>query len=214
MYIGGLMKYWIGILFVMVFMSSVKAEEMETVQSKQYFTFANWNFSADLQQNENKLLMIHVWAVWCSPCIEEIPDLLELAQNLQKELTVIIVESSEGDQEHILNRILMKYGKPPSSNVAFVEASNEILDEVLGLHYVPISYLFDRNQGFILKAKGVQSWSGTKSSFVPNWWPFGETWEDFLVECYFESENCSEEQKEGKQFNEAVSLRSAFFQSY
>ena len=208
------MKHWICILFVIGVIETLRAEEMETVQSNQYFTFKSFEVlksSSALEQNRDKLVIIHVWASWCLPCIEELPDLLELAQTLQKELAVIIValESRKEDQEYFLNRIFMEY-REPSSNVMFVEEGSEI-DALLDVPGVPVSYLFDRNRKFILTALGRQYWSGTRSIFVPNWWPFSETWEEFLVECYFDYENCSNGQRTGKRFEGSFPFQPSIF---
>ena len=203
------MKHWVWLLFIMIVL---KAEGLEDFPSKpEYFTltrFKDRNFSETLKQNKDKLIMIHVWGSWCGPCVKELPDLLRLAQILQKELVVFIVayQTSKEDQKDFLNRIFTEYGEP-SSNVIFVEDSTW---DMWDIHYIPVSYLFDWNNNFILEAAGRKSWLGTKGNFVPNWWPFAETWEEFLVECYVESENCP--RRKSRMIRDLSSLNPLFSQ--
>ena len=184
--------YWV--LFVMVAAPVLKAGEMESLDPAQYTAAENFEspqLSSSSEQDKEKLVMVHFWATWCPPCIAELPDLLELAQIMQEELAVVIiaVSSSREKQEYYLDKIFMEHGEP-SGNVTFMEESNSTVDRLFRTQGVPVSYLFDREGRFFLKAVGRQHWLGTKGSFVPNWWPFGETWKEFLSECWLESEDC------------------------
>jgi thiol-disulfide isomerase/thioredoxin len=59
-------------------------------------------FAAVLESNRGQVLLINLWATWCAPCLEEIPDLLELEATLGPQgmqLIGISVDSPDaGDQ--------------------------------------------------------------------------------------------------------------------
>ena len=59
------------------------------------------NLSGDtlpLSQFSDKLLVIDFWATWCSPCIELIPEVHELAQEYENRNVEFITVSVDGDQ--------------------------------------------------------------------------------------------------------------------
>ena len=40
---------------------------------------------------KKKIILINFWATWCSPCIKEIPDLIELKKKFEKDIELIFV---------------------------------------------------------------------------------------------------------------------------
>lgn len=43
-----------------------------------------------LSQYKNKIVVVNFWATWCSPCKEEMPELIELQQALQARNVVVV----------------------------------------------------------------------------------------------------------------------------
>ncbi len=54
----------------------------------------------DLQQSE-KLLFINYWAVWCAPCIVEMPELAQFASDFANEVRVLGVNFDGVDPEQL-----------------------------------------------------------------------------------------------------------------
>ncbi len=50
--------------------------------------------SRDLAKAPGKLLIVHFWATWCPPCVEELPGLLEYAQSVKGDPAVEILAVS------------------------------------------------------------------------------------------------------------------------
>jgi thiol-disulfide isomerase/thioredoxin len=50
--------------------------------------------SRDLGKAPGKLLIVHFWATWCPPCVEELPGLLEYAQSVKGDPAVEILAVS------------------------------------------------------------------------------------------------------------------------
>lgn len=48
----------------------------------------------DLAKAPGKLLIVHFWATWCPPCVEELPGLLEYAQSVKGDPAVEILAVS------------------------------------------------------------------------------------------------------------------------
>jgi len=51
-----------------------------------------------VNQNENRALVINVWATWCLPCREEFPDLVKLAEDYDKKIRVVGISVDEADE--------------------------------------------------------------------------------------------------------------------
>jgi thiol-disulfide isomerase/thioredoxin len=71
-----------------------------------------------LQKNRGQLVLLNFWATWCVPCVEELPDLVRVANENAGRLTVIAVSIDE--EEDIASKVipfLQKYGAPFSSYI-------------------------------------------------------------------------------------------------
>lgn len=51
-----------------------------------------------LSEQRGKVVLINIWASWCSPCVAEMPDIDQLARDYAGELTVIGVNCGEDAQ--------------------------------------------------------------------------------------------------------------------
>lgn len=54
-------------------------------------------FKEVLQKNKGKILYVDFWATWCSPCIEELPDLLRLSESYRPEGLEVLSISVDSD---------------------------------------------------------------------------------------------------------------------
>jgi cytochrome c biogenesis protein CcmG, thiol:disulfide interchange protein DsbE len=101
-----------------------------------------------------KLLLVNFWATWCPPCVDEIPGLNELAQQLGPKGLVIVAISQDKD-ENLYNQFLAKNPlifptvRDPSENIQLS----------YGTIQIPESYLIDRNGRVIEKFISSQPWA-------------------------------------------------------
>ena len=51
-----------------------------------------------LSEQRGKVVLINIWASWCGPCVSEMPDIDQLAQDYADELVVIGVNCGEDEQ--------------------------------------------------------------------------------------------------------------------
>ena len=100
-----------------------------------------------------KLLLLNFWATWCDTCVEEIPDLNQMARDLAPKGLVVLGVSVDKD-EQIYRSFLTR------SPLAYQTARDP--EEKINLKYgtiqYPESYLIDRNGKVIEKFISSQPW--------------------------------------------------------
>ena len=104
---------------------------------------------------EHKLTMINVWATFCSPCIEEMPGIGEIAAEYKdKDFAVIGIPIDAVNSDLSVNQELVKTAKSIISQTGadylHLIANKELFQQKLGeVQYVPTTYFVD-SQGNVL----------------------------------------------------------------
>ena len=112
-----------------------------------------------LSDFRGKTVILNFWASWCTPCVIEFPQMLELASNNQKN-TIFIFLSLDSNERDIV-RFLKKYIKAPiSGNVMVALDQDKLISQKLYQTYkIPETYLIDPNQQIKEKIIGAVDWS-------------------------------------------------------
>ena len=56
----------------------------------------------DLAKYRGKLLILNVWGTWCTPCIREIPQLIDLQKQLKgSNIEIVVLQSTKALQEFL-----------------------------------------------------------------------------------------------------------------
>lgn len=105
------------------------------------------NINQLISTRNGKVLLVNVWATWCIPCKEEIPDLNEVHQKYSAEVDVvgISIDFPEEMEKRILpflDQNIVEY-KVVVSNF---KKDNELID-LLNLKWggaLPASFIFDK----------------------------------------------------------------------
>lgn len=114
--------------------------------------------------------LLHFWASWCPPCIDEFPAIVEYAKRWESQglrVFAVSLDSNWEDADRILS------GLPfPSSWVNVLDSSHQSA-EVFGSFQYPESYWIDRQGKVVQKWVGIQAWNSNAMK---------EATERFLVE--------------------------------
>tara|TARA_B110000438_G_C15808020_1_gene648339 strand:+ start:2112 stop:2591 length:480 start_codon:yes stop_codon:yes gene_type:complete len=103
----------------------------------------------------DKAVILNIWALWCVPCVEEFPMIVELGKQ-NNELEVIFVSADFEEQYEDVKIFLNKQGVKPFSYIkkekdeAFIEGINSKWSGSL-----PFTVVFSKKSGSI-----VDSWEG------------------------------------------------------
>jgi len=100
------------------------------------------------QSLENKLV-IHFWASWCDPCVNEIPELIEYINRNKKliennQLSVVLV-SLDYDQES-LNKFLISFPGLRSSLILKIWDQEGALQKAFDVDRLPSSFFINPDQ--------------------------------------------------------------------
>ncbi len=112
-----------------------------------------------LSDFRGKIVMVHFWATWCPPCVEEIPTLDRLYHNLaDKDFVLLAVSVDEGGAGAVSsflqrNRLTLPVLLDPSHSVS----------SLYGTFKFPETYLVDRNGKVRYKVIGPQDWTAPES---------------------------------------------------
>lgn len=128
-----------------------KIEQMK--KGRFHFEFDDLSGNAlSLESYKGRVVLVNIWAVWCAPCIEEIPSLLQLAQKFSEELVIVAVsEEPPGAVKNFFSR----FPKPPPN---FVLSFSSHIREVFFPQALPESYLLDKQGRLSLKILGPRNW--------------------------------------------------------
>lgn len=104
-----------------------------------------------------KAVLINVWALWCEPCVEEFPMIVELSKNI-KDLEVIFVSADFEDDLQNVVKFLNSHDIGPVSY--FKKQKDEEFIQNLSTNWsgsLPFTMVFSKATGKI-----IESWEGKK----------------------------------------------------
>ena len=106
----------------------------------------------------NKVVLLNVWSLWCVPCVEEFPMIVDLAQEIE-ELEVIFISADFEDQ---FNEVRSFLDRNDVKEVSYIKQEK---DEafIAGIHpnwtvSLPFTILYAKESGKI-----VDLWEGKES---------------------------------------------------
>ncbi len=110
--------------------------------------------SVSLSDFNGKVVMVHFWATWCPPCVEELPTLATLNESMAgKDFEMLAVSVDEGGADAVTS-----FMHRNNLNIPVLLDSDRATASRYGTYKFPETYILDR-QGIVrYKAIGSRDW--------------------------------------------------------
>jgi peroxiredoxin len=110
--------------------------------------------AVDLSSSRGKVVMVHFWATWCPPCVEELPTLERLyTEYAGKDLEILAVSVDEGGAGAVVP-FLRKNG----FSLPVLLNPDQSVSKAYGTFKFPETYLVDREGIVRKKVIGAVDW--------------------------------------------------------
>ena len=137
---------------------SKKADESKAADSKKedVKTVEGGEISNDVFK-DSKLTVVNVWGSWCGPCVQEIPELQKLSENMKdKNVNVIGIAQDAGSNFQAVKEVLDK-SKVTYQNII---PSGPTEDFVMSLQAFPTTFFVDSQGKIVYAIQGSKNLEG------------------------------------------------------
>ena len=111
----------------------------------------------ELLESEGRVVLVNLWATWCTPCLREIPDLLALeAESSEADFRLLAISMDDASSEGWISEFKDKHFP---TLVSFINAELDmdtlvsVIDPVWN-ETLPTSYIFNREGEVVKKVQG------------------------------------------------------------
>ena len=109
--------------------------------------------TVSLADFRGKVILVHFWATWCPPCVEEMPALERLRHSLDSERFALLTVSADEDRSQVESyRDRLKLSLP-----ILLDPSHEVSRAYQTYRY-PESFLLDREGKVVSRFVGPREW--------------------------------------------------------
>ena len=121
-------------------------------QQAPLFALNDGQHAVDLHQLRGQVVVLNFWATWCAPCLEELPSLEDLQQELpQVRVVAVAFDEDQASYQRYL-------GRHPVSLFTVLDA-RESANSLYGTFRPPETYVIDKQGVIRRKFIGPQEWT-------------------------------------------------------
>jgi len=119
--------------------------------------------TSDIFSN-SKLTMVNVWATYCNPCLNEMPDLGEIAAEYDPEIFQIygiVSDVIEGDEEEKIEEALELIARTDANYPHLLLNQSLYSNLIGGVSSVPTTFFFNQDSellGYLIGAQSKDAW--------------------------------------------------------
>ena len=109
-----------------------------------------------LEEFKGQPMVVHFWASWCPPCLNEISEWIEFTKKLQGKpigFVAISLDKSWDDAQKILNDQQL-----PPNVISLLDVEGKVADQY-GSYQYPETYILNSKHEIFVKLVGPQKWS-------------------------------------------------------
>ena len=116
------------------------------------FTLNDGSRTVQLSKYRGKVVVLNFWATWCAPCIEEIPSLNQLQQQMPQ---LVVLGVSVDQNEEAYRRFLGRH----RIDFSTIRDPEQHVNALYGTFVFPDTYVIDRNGQIRRKFINSQDWT-------------------------------------------------------
>ena len=109
--------------------------------------------TVDLHRLKGKVVVLNLWASYCTPCVEELPSLLALHERMP-DIAVVAVSTDQDDA--VYRRFLERH----HVTLTTVRDGDGRVNRLYGTELIPETYIIDRDGIIRRKFISAQDWTG------------------------------------------------------
>ena len=118
------------------------------------FTVKDADHTVTLSQLKGQVVVLNFWATWCPPCIEEMPSLVQMQQQLKAKGVTVFAVSVDADASEY-----HQFLKDHNVNLLTVRDPDQKSNSLYGTAKFPETYIIDRNGIVRRKFIGAVDWT-------------------------------------------------------
>jgi thiol-disulfide isomerase/thioredoxin len=105
----------------------------------------------DTSQYSGKVLLVVFFATWCPPCMEEVPELIDLQKEFGREGFSVLGLSVDEEGPQVVSKMVQRRG----INYPVVMANGKIIRDFGGVYSIPVSFLVNKKGVIVKKYPGL-----------------------------------------------------------
>lgn len=107
----------------------------------------------DSEQFDNKIVILNLWATWCTPCIREMPDLVKMQNELPVDF-VLLLASDESLEK------IQQFTERRPFDLTFAQIQTSV--ESLGVYSLPTTFIIGKDGQLLETLVGARKWDSTE----------------------------------------------------
>lgn len=107
-----------------------------------------------------KVVVLNFWTKTCNPCLEEMPDLVELAKVLKAQTDAVLLTVSTDDGPEAVRDVLLRAAREEPPFPVLFDPDAKIVRDKYGTRLFPETWVLDRRHVIRARFDGPRPWSG------------------------------------------------------
>lgn len=132
-------------------------EFIEKIKVLQDTEFVNLNGVKSEISQKSPVVILHFWASWCAPCVEEFPQIIELVkQNAGKVEVLAISGDSQVEEIEAFLKSFPEAKKTPHFHIVWDEKKEWV--KKWAVQKLPESYIYKADRHLVKRVSGAVDW--------------------------------------------------------
>ena len=109
-------------------------------------------------QTDDKIYIMHFWASWCAPCVDEFPQLVELSNKFAGKVIIMAISGDSDRKEvDVFLKSFPEALKAPNFNIVW--DSDKQFIKRWNVNKLPESYIYNQDKKMVKKISGAIDWT-------------------------------------------------------